>query len=562
VTLGRISQFFQRESTGVHQAAFLLGSATLLTKILALLRDRLLASAFGAGETLDIYYASFRLPDLLFTIFLFLAASTALIPILFREEKKGQEDSRIFIGNIASWFLVLMAAASIILFFLMPSLTKIISPGFSPENQQQLVVLTRILILQVLFLGISNIVSSVIQAYRRFLIYALSPLLYNLGIIFGILFLYPKMGTPGLAIGAVIGAFLHFSVQLPSLFSLGFRPYFSLKITPAIKETVRLSAPRTLGLSLNQLTFIAITAIASTLGAGSIAIFNLAYNLQGVPLSVIGVSYSVAAFPFLARANGKEHNNEFITYIYGALRHILFWALPATALMIVLRAQIVRVILGSGNFGWADTRLTAAALAIFSASLFAQSLILLYSRSFYAAGKTVAPVIINALGTIFIISSSFLLLSIFDASEGFKIWFENILRVTDVKTTKILLLTTSFSLGSLLNLALLAFIFHKIWGTIKNGAFRDSILQIIFASVVTGVISYFALRILDNIFDINTFVGISAQGLISALAGLGAGGVLLLLLKNKEIYEVKSALLRQFWKTPVVATEPPVGTDL
>ena len=196
-------------------------------------------------------------------------------------------------------------------YFLIPYLTGLVAPGFSESARSEFVVLARILLLSPIFLGLSNLVSSVIQSHNRFIIYALSPIFYNLGIIFGIIFLFPKFGLAGIVSGVAIGALAHLAIQIPAVIKLGYFPWPAQKIN--IKETwkvAKLSFPRSLGLGLNQIILIFITAAASLLSAGSIAVFNLSFNLQSVPLAVIGMSYSVAAFPTLAKlfVNNKKMN--------------------------------------------------------------------------------------------------------------------------------------------------------------------------------------------------------------------------------------------------------------
>jgi putative peptidoglycan lipid II flippase len=403
----KILRFLNREINGLHQAAFLLASASVGAKILAILRDRLLASSFGAGKTLDIYYASFRFPDLLYVFSLFFVSVTALIPLFLGKKKVSIEHSRLFVNRIFTFFFVFMLFLLAIAFFVTPYLAPIIAPGFSSADSEILIKLSRILLLSPFLLGLSNLVSSVIQSFRRFFVYALSGVLYNAGIIFGLIFLYPRFGISGVAGGVVVGAALHFLIQVPSLLSLGYFPRLTLNFDfSEIKRLIKLSFPRTLGLTLNQLVLIAITAIASFLAAGSISIFNLASNLQTIPLGIVALSYSVAAFPSLATSFIKKERSEFLSSVILAFRHILFWLLPITALFIVLRAQIVRVVLGAGAFTWTDTRLTAAALALLTLSLFAQGLILLLVRAFYAASKTKLPLIINVISSFAVIFSA------------------------------------------------------------------------------------------------------------------------------------------------------------
>ncbi|MCF7835993.1 MAG: hypothetical protein K9M15_02635 [Candidatus Marinimicrobia bacterium] len=379
----KILKFLNKETRGLHQVAFLLAFTSVGAKVLAILRDRLLASNFGAGKSLDLYYASFRLPDFLYVVSLFLVSVTALIPLFLESKKRSVEESKNFINSIFTVFFGVIVFLIVISFFAIPFLTSFIAPGFSDSDKEIFIKLSRILLLSPLFLGFSNLIASVIQSFRRFFVYALSGVVYNVGIIFGLVVLEPIIGLQGVVYGVVVGACAHFAIQIPSLVNLGYFPKFTRKIDfSGVKKVFNLSFPRSLGLAVNQIVLMAMTAIASLLAVGSIAVFNLASNLQTIPLGVIALSYSVAAFPSLARNVIKNEKEKFLFSVSSSFNHIVFWLMPFTVLFIVLRAQIVRVVLGAGVFSWADTRLTAATLALFSFSLFAQVVIFLLVRAF------------------------------------------------------------------------------------------------------------------------------------------------------------------------------------
>jgi putative peptidoglycan lipid II flippase len=553
--------FFGSELKSVTQSAAVLALAVVFANILSLFRDRLLAAEFGASRSLDIYYASFRIPDFFYTFSLFFAASTALIPIIlekFSEDKKGAEE---FFGNIFALFFIVTVVLIFFGYIFMPVLVPYFAPGFSLEEQAQVTQISRILLLSPLFLGLSNLISSVIQSFKRFYVYAASPLFYNLGIIIGILFFMPRWGLEGIVWGVALGAFMHLVIQLPTVFSLGFslRPRLP-KFTPDVARSLKMSLPRTLGLSLNQLVLSIITAMASTLGAGAVSVFNFASNLQQVPLSVIALSYSVSAFPTLAASYAKKGTKDFMEHFALALRHIFFWSLPATVLFIVLRAQIVRVILGAGAFSWVDTRLTAAALLLFSLSILSQGLIMLYIRAFYATGHTFLPVGINVVSSAAVIISSYSLLNLFQNSSGFREWFLGFLRVGDITMSAVLVLPLAISLGSLLNLLLLAIYFARNFKSQELAPeIKKSLKDSVSASFGLGFAAYASLNFFADFFNLNTFVGIFLQGLLSGLIGILAGTTILFYYKNKEFGELYALVRERVWrksKTVVVTSEP------
>jgi len=553
--LNKVLKLFDHQIKGVHQVALLLGIMGILTKVSALFRDRLLASAFGAGPELDVYFAAFRIPDFIFSLTLFMTASASLIPIFLEEMSKNEKNAHFFLSGILTSFLIFIFVLTLIIFMFIPSLIRVIAPGFDENQLSTLVILTRIMLFSPLFLGLSNIISIVIQSFQKFFIYALSPLFYNFGIIIGITVFYPFYGIKGLAWGVVIGAFFHLAIQIPSFIKLKFFPKLTLAIfTPSIKNAYLLGFTRTLGLSFNQVIFIVFTAIASFFSAGSISIFNFSNNIQSIPLSVVGVSYTVAAFPVLSRLFIRNDRKEFLVYVSLALRHIIFWSLPISVLFLVLRAQIVRSVLGAGAFGWTDTRLTAASLAIFSVSITAQSIILLLSRAYYAAHKTLKPIIINVLSSVFIILIALIFIWFLRRSGEFQIFFSNLFRVGDISDIQILFLAFAFSFGSIINALLLLKYFVKDFG-LPDEFISRSLRQNILASLIIGFTAYGGLRVFGAFLNTNTFLGIFFQGFLAGALGVLAGFIILYFLKNKELSDVLSSLKTKFWRAPVIAEE-------
>ncbi len=552
----KIFELFHRELRGVHQAALLLALATIGSNLLGLVRDRFLASAFGAGSTLDMYYAAFRIPDFLYAVSLFFAASTAIIPVLYEKLNGDDHDAKLLMNGLFTVFLFLMSGILVAAFFLTPYITRLMLPGFDAASIAEVTLLSRVLLLSPLFLGLSNLVSSVIQSYKRFFIYALSPLCYNFGIIVGVVFLAPRFGLIGLVWGVVLGALGHFLIQIPSLYALGFMPKIVLRFPRDTRYILKLSLPRTLGLAANQLTFIAATSVASLVGAGSIAIFNLAYNLQSVPMGVIGLSYSVAAFPTMAELIVRKEKKVFFEHLTAASRHIVFWTLPMSVLFIVLRAQIVRTILGAGRFDWGDTRLTAASLALFSLGIVAQSLSLLFIRAFYAVGKTKLPVLLTVFSSVITIGASWVFVRVLQSSSEAAWVFSELLRVPEVPRLAVLGLPLAFALGNIIQMVLLASSFGRAEEEFRNHGVMRSLWDIVVASFLLGLVSYQALSVFDNIFDISHSLGIFLQGLSAGLVGIACASVFLYVRKNQEFLDVWQAAHQRFWRSAAPIPEP------
>lgn len=560
----RVFSLLQREFSNINQAAIILGFFTLLSQVLGLVRDRMFAHQLGPSSSLDVYYAAFRIPDFIFVSVASLASVTVLLPFLVEklgvkedgELNGNSEKARKFLNDTFTVFLFAMIVVSFLCLIFMPSLVKVVAPGFSGNELKDLILLSRIMILSPIFLGLSNLFGSVTQMFKKFFIFALSPLFYNLGIILGIIFFYPVWGLPGLAAGVVLGAFLHMLIQFPVLLKHHFFPAISFKINWSdLKEMILTSLPRTIGLSLSTISLIAIVAIASLIGEGAISTFQFSLNLQNVPLGIIGISYSVAAFPTLARFFQGQKMSEFVSYIALAARQIIFWSLPVMFLFIVLRAQIVRVILGTGSFSWDDTRLTAASLALFAVSISAQSLILLFTRGYYAAGNTKRPLYINIFSTLITIVSAFYFVHIFKNSELFRYFFESLLRIENINHSEIVMLPLAYSLGSILNAFFLWINFRSDFKVKdeKDSFLLKSFFQSFAGAFFMGYVAYSFLNVFDNFLNINTFWGILGQGFFSGVLGICSGYVVLKVLKNEQMAQIEKVLSKKrFWKTPVV----------
>jgi len=547
-----------KEIGGLHEAAYLLGIFAILSQILALVRDKLLAYRFGAGLELDLYYAAFRIPDLLFVIFASVVSSSILIPFFIDHFQKGEREGKKFVDDLFSVFFFLLVVVSLVVLALAPFLVNKLLPGFAASSHfSELVWMTRILLLSPLLLGFSNFFSSLTQMHGRFLVYALSPLVYNIGIIFGVLVLYPIFGLKGLVLGVVLGALLHALIQVPFVLHKNLFPKFTTSINWAsLKKVALVSVPRTLTLSANQLASFFLVALASIMSVGSIAIFNLAWNLQSVPLSIIGVSYSSAVFPALSRFFTEKKKELFLERMIDSARHIIFWSVPATVLFIVLRAQIVRVVFGAGEFDWSDTRLTAAALSLFIISVVGQGLILLFVRAYYAEGRTKKPLYINLVSAVFMAILALLLVKQAYQMPTLLYFLEEILKVSGQAGTAVLLLPFAYSIGVGLNTILHWRSFSKDYPEFSRPVLF-TLFHTFAASVIMGYVTFVSLRLFD-IFPMEKVWGVFLQGFLAGLCGLLALVLSLVLLRNREIREMWQALHQRIWKSKVVIPDPEI----
>ncbi len=544
-----------REVRGMHEAAYVLAAFALGSQLLALVRDRMLASTFGASHTLDLYYVAFRIPDFLFATVASLLSLYALLPVLSRLEEKQKGLMVSFLRQVLVVFFVGMGAVAAVVFVLAPYLVPLTAPGIA---NTELVLLVRILLLQPILLGASNIVAACTQMRHQFFLYAISPLLYNVGIIIGIVFLYPLWGLQGLGWGVVLGALLHLSLQLP--FFLKEKAPVALPLQSVRKEllsVLALSVPRTLTLAAGQISLLLLVAVASYFTPGSISIFMFAASLQAVPLTIIGVSYSVAAFPTLARLHAAGDRAAFVRYVEVALRHIFFWSIPATIMVIVLRAQLVRVILGAGAFSWDATRLTAAALALFILALAAQSIVMLVARAYYAAGNTRKPLYFALVGVGVTVLSALVFVELFLQSAFVRTFIESLLRVADVPGTVVLMLALGSAVGAITQFTF-SFLFFMRDFQISRLSMGALIFQSFAASVIGGAVAYAVLALTGAVGTVNTTLGLVLQGGASGVAGLATVAVVLWILGNQELTEALGSFRRRLGG----ATPPLETTDI
>ncbi len=509
-------KFFKNFSSksAISRGAFILGISSLLSRFLGLIRDRLFAAKFGAGDMLDAYYAAFRIPDFIFNLLILGALSSAFVPVFVKYLSKDKKNEAWEIANsLLNILLLVTVVISSLIFIFMDHLMFLIAPGFSQDKLELAILLTRIMLVSPILFGISNIFSCILNSFKSFLTYSLAPILYNLGIIFGVLFIVPKYGVAGIAFGVVIGAFLHGLVQLPQVIKLGFRwkPRFNIN-HQGVREITKLMIPRSLALAFNQINLWMVTVIASTIASGSIAIYNLANNLQTFPIGIFGVSFSIAAFPCLAEAAARNDEKLFREQFSKTFLKILFFVVPISALMLLERAQIVRLILGAGHFDWNDTYLTAQSLGLFALSIFAQSLIPLLARSFYSLSDTKTPVIISIISMIFNIIASLVL----------------------VNYMGVLGLALAFSATSFINMILLIIVLKIKVGTLDEGGIFKNGFKILAACIVMIVVTYLMLYLLAEYVDMQTYLGVLLQALGAALGGLVVYIIMGLILKQEN----------------------------
>ena len=536
----KLKSFIQKVNASVLGGAMVIALTSILSRILGLVRDRLLASSFGGEGTLDPYFAAFKVPDLVFNVLVLGALSSSFIPVfihyLKRDGDPGKEEAWKVANSVLNILLVLLFVLGIVLYIFAPQVIRLIAPGFDGEKAGVTIALSRVMLIAIIFFGVSNIVSGILNAMRRFVSFAIAPVMYNLGIIIGIVFLTPRYGIMGLAYGVVCGAFLHLIIQLPSVFRVGFRyrPIIDLR-HEGVRKVGALMLPRTLGLAANQIDILINTIIGSTLAAGSITVYNFANNLQNFPINVFGVSLAVAAFPVFSEAFAEKDDEKFRGQFSKTIRRILFLMIPISILILLLRAHIVRIVLGAQEYSWTATYLTAQVLGYFSISLFAQALIPTLARAFYAHQDTKTPVRIALFCVALNVTLALILSRIFGVVG----------------------LAIGYSITNIINMLLLYYFLRKKLGDLHDMEIVRSGIRIVAASVAMGLIVIGMKYLVVSGVNMHTFIGVFLQGSIAGLVGIVAFMVFAMLLRCNEI-----AIIREFfvkiWKQITNGNHPTV----
>jgi len=389
-----------RKQTNILSAATVIAVAVLLSRILGLLKYRLLTSHFTVSE-IGVFIASFRLPNTIFDLVVMGALTTAFIPVFTSYiSREKYEDANIIASTILNISTIVFVILSVIFLVFTQGLIHLIAPGLTNAELSLAVPFTRIMLVgQTLPLILGNFLTGILQSQKRFLVPALAPVVYNLGIILGIWLLSPTMGLFSAVWGVVLGAVLFLLIQIPLSLHLKFHYRLILNWKHrGVVEIAKLIIPRTIGLAITQLNYVANLVISSLLATRSITIFNFAQQLAQLPIGVFAATISQAALPTLSEEQGKKDG--FVAFkktFLTSLHQILFLTLPAAAILIVLRIPVVRLVYGAAKFDWPATVETGRTLAFFGVGLTAEALVNLLVRGFYAIHDSKTPVILGSI---------------------------------------------------------------------------------------------------------------------------------------------------------------------
>jgi putative peptidoglycan lipid II flippase len=511
----RVQKFWydiSKDKLTIPSAAVILGVTSLLSNVLGLFRERLIATSFGATRMTDIFYASFKIPDFIFSMLVLGAVSSAFIPVFvdYVSEDKKEEANRIA-SNFMNFLLILTIIFGVVFFVLARKIVPFIFAGIfageggaGTDTFNLLVTCVRVMLISPIFFAVSSVFGGILNSNKRFLSYAIAPLIYNISIIIGIVYFSKLTPLPiyGLLYGVLLGAFLHALVQLPETLATGFRwkPIFTLR-KHELPKIIKLMIPRTLSIGVGQINILVDSFVALWF-VGGLTVMNFANDVQTLPTVIFGIAIATAVFPVLASLKAPDKRREFLKVFSESARKILYFMIPATIGIIVLRAQIVRLIFGAGNFSWENTYWTTKALAFFAVGLVAQGLIPLLVRAFYSLEDTKTPLIIS------------LIVMFVNLALSLTLPFISFLQLGVAG------IALAFSIAGFVNMVLLFWFLHnKIGALDKDNRIFASTSRLVLASLVMGIVTHYSLYFFDMFVQTSTVVGLGVQTLGAVAVG-------------------------------------------
>ncbi len=540
--------------TGIMRAAGIVMVSFVLTGVLGIVRQAAIGAQFGAGGALDAFFAANRVSETLFTLVSGGALGSAFIPVFSRYLSR---DDTAGAWRVASAVVSLVFVAGTILalgaaIFADPIASHLLLPGADPAQQALTAGLMRVMLATVVIFGVSGLGMAILNAHQRFLAAALAPGMYNVGLLIGALVFVPLTrsyygGVFGLAFGALLGAALHLVIQLPSLLRLGgsFQPSLDLT-TPGVREVLVLMGPRVLGLGVVQINFWVNAALTSGMREGSLTALTLAFSLLFTVLGVLGQSVGTAVFPTLAALNAQGATDDFRRILAGAMRGVLFMALPATVGLIVLSSPIVAVIYGHGKWTANDTTATAWALSFYAVGLAGFALQEVLARAFYALRDTWTPVVIGVVGVILNIVLSLLLIRViggvqptFGAIHVFSVAISSgSLWTIPVGQGAFGGLALANALATILESAALWLLMRRRLGNLMDRQVLSLAARSAVSAIGMGVVVFGLARALDSLPPLFILA-------IGALAGAAIYELLAILLRVEEARSVPRTILRR-----------------
>ncbi len=543
------AEWLEKQQSSIISAAAFITIANILSGLSGFLRNRMLLSIFYTTkigrEEFDAFFFAFQVPDMMFKLIILGALSAAFIPVFMSHKKNSEQDAFHMTSVLMNALLCIFFVIGLIVFIFAHPLT-LLQAG-SAYNAHQITIaenLTRIMLFAQFFFGISNFFSGMLQSYKKFILPAIAPIIYNIGIVIGSYFFGPLVGIYAAGIGVVLGAFLHMLIQLPSVYKLGYRHHFSLNIHhDGAKKVIKLTPARTTTLGISEVQDLIIGKFVTSISNTSYVVFSLALSLMTLPIRFFGVPIGQAALPFLSAESDEKDLHHFRDLVLQLIHQISFFAFPASVLLLILRIPIVRIIYGTHNFPWATTLITARVLAIISFSITAQAIVQLLIRAFYALKNTKTPL------KIAMVTSSIYVIMSWIAVFIFKIGIDGI--------------AIAVTVSAIVEMLLFLFLLDRRVEGFARRAFWIPQLKMIIASFLMAVFLYLPFRILDRlVFNTDRTVELLLLTLTTSTIGMLVYIYFAMLFDIRELYILREMLNKiGSWKKTLSKTEEVLETS-
>ncbi|MFQ5452316.1 MAG: murein biosynthesis integral membrane protein MurJ, partial [Candidatus Paceibacterota bacterium] len=482
----------------ILSSALILSAMIVISRIFGLVRYRTLATYF-TKEELDLFFAAFRIPDFVFEILITGALSSAFIPI-FIKYQKDRDSLHKNISSIINFITVSLFIFIVVMFLGAQIIIPLLTPGFTQAQNEAVIQMSRVLLIsQLPLLVFGNILSGMAQAHKIFIVTAIAPVLYNVGIIAGTILLAQRFWIFAPIFGVIAGSGLFLLVQFPIFRVIKFQFHFFEFNKKVLNEFVTLFVPRALSVLANQIDLTIDLTLSTLLGAGSYTIFFFSQHLQLFPVSFVGMAFGQASLPYLSDLYKERKLTEFKKIYVNSLLQLLYISVPLSLFFIFARTPIVRIVFGGRKFDWVGTNLTAVTVSIFALSIPMHTIFYFITRAFYAMHDTKTPFLINSFSVLVNVVLSF--------------WFILFMKLP------VWSLALSFSVAISINILLLLIFFYKkidgynFYKLIKHSG------KIYVTALLSTIAPYITLKLLDPLV-INTTRTINVLILLVLVFGI------------------------------------------
>jgi putative peptidoglycan lipid II flippase len=502
----------------ILSAALVLSMASGVNAVLGFLKNRLLAYYFGVSNELAIFYTADKIPNLIYSIVIVGAVSTVFIPTFTNLLKKDEERAYKVASAIITSVMVLFVILGIVIYVEAPKIIYLLSLGkFSPQEIQLGTNLMRIMMVSQILLVGGSLVTSILQSYKYFLVPAMAPIFFNIGMLFGTIALSKSSGIFGPAHGVLLGALLHLGTQIPLLRRTRFKYTFTPNLSDKnFEKAAALVPPRLLQVALASGVQTIHNSLAILVSNSSVIFLKFATQLQFFPVSIFGLSMAAASLPTLSAQTTEDSLDKFKRSLYTSIHQMLYLVMPLSAILFVLRVPVVRIVYGVSNFPWEATIKTSYVLGFFSLSIFAQSTNYMLTRAFFALKNTKTPVYVSLITALINLGLSITFITVFK----FEVWS----------------IAAAYSLTSFLDTILLTTFLNKRLNDLLTVETITPFVKIAYSTILMAISLYAGLKILDiRILDTTRTLNLLILTAITSCAGIATYLIFTKMLKVEEI---------------------------